>query len=272
MKYLLSHTLFLLVLFTSQTNFAQHQGTFKFEGFFNGTNLNIQCRTQLNRPWYRCKCIDSVKVNGKVIPDIVYEGVQVDIANKVDLNMYDPVEVVIFFQKPCEIRTINSYEFFPKNILPVTNVQLDENNMLTFDVQENYPDLRFWVQIEQYKWGDWTKIGSHINITDEHSYQFDLNPHLIRGTNQFRATMATITQDRIPSEVITVKAKVPKVKFKYKAKEKTIYFSDTTHFELLNENSAIANKGVSNQCSVEKLGPGKYLLLYADKEKWITIK
>ncbi|MBD3638627.1 MAG: hypothetical protein HUJ25_14845 [Crocinitomicaceae bacterium] len=250
---------------------AQKVDSTEFMGFFNGINLNIQCQESIVTPWKTCDCIDSVAVNGNVVDNILYEGYQVDLANAIELNLYDTVRIVLYHLKKCRIRTLNPYDFFPKTILPVAYLKLEKDNMLTWAVQENYPDLKLWVQIEQYKWGEWIKIG-HVNITDQVVYQMDVSTYLNRGENKFRASIASIEQDHVPGDEITVKHKCRKVKFKINKKAQKIVFSRKTHYEVWNKDWQIAARGYDDEIDYSKYKEGEYYLRYAGEEKLIELQ
>lgn len=250
---------------------AQLQETYTFQGFFNGANLNIQCRYAIGKPWLKCSCIDSVKVNGKVYDDIVYDGHQIDIANKLDLGMYDSVQIDVYINR-CELRVLNPTDFYPKEILPVAYSMISEDATLSWAVQQNHPDLKIWVQIEQYKWGDWQRIGPIFTITDQKLYKTNVSQFLFKGENKFRAVVASISHVHIPGEPVVFNYKGIKTKFKYKKKDQKIYFNQPTPFEVWNDNEQIVQKAIDSVIDVSKLQPGNYRLNYSDRQKKVKIK
>jgi hypothetical protein len=263
----------IIVVFTSfSIGYTQNKDPFTFWGYFNGTNLNVQCKSAQNELWLACDCIDSLAVNGKVIPDILYEGYQIDLANKTDLKIQDSVEVVLFAQNSCQIRLLNPNNFFPATILPVKDLRINKSAKIEWMVQENYPQLRLWVQIEQYKWGEWVKIGPNINITKKVSYELDVTPYLNKGENQFRAVVASIDHDRIPSDPILLKHRSKKIKLKLNKKSKVITFSSDTHYEVWDESWLIAARGRGALVDLSHLANGKYHVRYGNRVKVIFVK
>lgn len=246
---------------------AQQSIRYTFEGFYNGQNLNLQCRAALNKPWLECGCVDSIAINGKVVPDILYQGYQVDIANKAEPEMHTPITIDLYHQKNCDFRILNPNDFLPKDVLPVSTFELGANDSLKWTVSQVYPQLRMWVQIEQFRWNEWVKVGPNYNINGPSQYAASVKQHLFRGKNQFRVVVATIDHARVPSEVITIKSKRKKIKCKIK--KGMITFSEPTYYEVYDEKGLIAARGTSEQVDIQKINApkGKYLLRYANKTK-----
>ena len=266
----MKHLLYFIFIFINLLGLSQTRST-TFVGFFRGENLNIQCRDSVTAPYAYCECIDSIAVNGKVIPDLLYQKYQLDIANKVDLKIYEKFSVT-FYYTLCDFRVTNSSSFYPKEILPVADFH-PEGNTLYWTTLQNYPDLHFWVQIEQYKWDRWVKIGENHNVGDSSHFSMDIEPYLFNGENKFRAVVATIDRDRTPSiEEVTIQHKGKKTKCKWDKKNEVIKFSRPTHYELYNSKWLIAKRGFGNTIDIKGLRPDEYIVKYANKEFIFTIK
>ena len=271
MNFIYKISLLFLCIFNSSGLTAQIQKTYSFYGFFNGANLNIQCRYALGKPWLKCDCIDSVAVNGTVYEDIIYDGAQIDIANRVDLNIYDSVQIDIYTNL-CELRILNPTDFYPKEILPVEYLMISEDGTLSWAVQQNYPDLKIWVQVEQYKWGDWQRIGPIFTITDQKLYKTNISEYLFCGENKLRTVVESISHVYLPGKPVTIDHKSKKIKFKYKKKDKKIYFNQPTHFEIWNEMGQTERRGYDSIINVANLKVGTYRLNYGNKTKSVKIK
>ena len=263
--------MFFCTLLLISSLWAQKQKTYTFDGFFNGANLKVQCRTSLTTPWSICECMDSLLVNGKNYKDILYGGYEIDIANKTTLGMYDSVHIDMYV-KGCELRILNPTDFYPKEILPVAVVMLSEDGTISWSVQQNYPDLKIWVQIEQYKWNEWVRVGPIFTITDEVTYKTNISKYLVKGENKFRAAVASIAHVHIPSDELVMQHKGKKIKYKYKKKEKKIFFNRPTHFELWNEDWLLSAKGEDTVVEMKYQRPGIYYLRYGNTEKKIKVK
>jgi hypothetical protein len=246
--------------------------SYVFKGFFRGENLNIQCRKAMNELWLSCNCIDSVQVNGITCHDIIYEGYQIDIANKADVDLYDTLEIELFYQKGCDFRFLNPNMFQPKTIQAVDSFWQENDSILHWTLAEVYPDLKLWVQIEQYKWGEWSKIGNNHNILDSAHFSTNISSYLFKGENQFRAVVSTIDHDRIPSDTITIKSKAKKVKCKYKKKKNQIVFSRESRYSIYNFYNLISMRGIASEVDVDSLAKGKYIVKYSNKIYHFEIK
>ncbi|MEX1001790.1 MAG: hypothetical protein WDZ35_06710 [Crocinitomicaceae bacterium] len=263
--------LILLFLLTVSTVWSQKVQQYTFEGFFRGSNLNVQCREKPTKPWSYCDCFDSIAVNRQVVSGILYEGYQVDISNRTKIEIFDTVSITFYYQKGCDFRIINPNEFLPKIIDPVDTLYVDEENQLHWRTSQNYPQLRMWVQIEQYKWGEWVKIGPNFVITEQKKYEMDISPFLFKGENEFRAVVAGIDHERLPSEAVSVKHKGKKVK--YRINDGEVYFSKATHYELYDKQLHIADRGYGDKVSLINFNvpDGEYILRFSNKEVSLQI-
>lgn len=262
--------LFAIIVFLNLVVAYSQVKSHTFDGYYNGINLNVQCRESVTTPYTYCDCIDSIAVNGKVIPDLLYDRYQLDISNKLDLQLHDEISITFYYER-CDFRMINVSDFLPKEILPVTDLKIDDG-LMSWTTQQNYPQLKLWVQVEQYKWDRWVKIDENINIVDTPFYSMDISKYLNDGENKFRATVATIDQHRSPSAEIIVPHEAKKVKCKVNTKKKYIKFSRSTHFELYDASWAVAKRGVAESIDIQKLKPGNYVIKYSNLELGFTIK
>lgn len=258
----------LLMTILIHANKAMTQSTTlrSFNGFYNGINLNIQCRSSVTTPWKACECIDSVKVNGETYSDILYEGYQVDLANKTELEMHEAVSIQLFLSQGCELRFLNPSDFTPAELKPVSLFELKEDHSFYWKVSEIYPDLRIWVQIEQFRWGRWVKLGQNYNITGDSTFTADFSQYFLRGENRFRAVVATIDHQRIPSQELVFKSKRKKIKAQLKSNQ--ILFTRPAYYEIYSDENLIGGKGMSATIKAEDIhGPdGTYIVYYGNCE------
>ncbi|UKN01108.1 hypothetical protein K6119_15370 [Paracrocinitomix mangrovi] len=246
---------------------------YEFNGFFNGMNLTVQCRDGVTKPWHECDCFDSVAVNGKVYPNILYEGYQIDINNKLDLDMYQSVKVQIYYPERCDFRILNPNDFMPKEILPVKTFEFENDSTLKWTVSQVYPDLKLWVQIEQFKWDRWVKIDQNFNITDSIPVTFNVSKYIHPGENQFRAVVATINGQSAYSDPITSKKfKQKKVKLQYNPTDKILTFSSFVSYEIYDSNELIFKRGNGSSVDLHNLPPGTYRVFYSNRRKEILVK
>jgi hypothetical protein len=268
--YKMKQTVLIVVLFFLANTVSSQTKSYTFEGFFQGENMSVQCRESVITPFAFCECFDSIAVNGVVIDDLLYEGYQLDIANKVDLKIYEKFAVTFYYEE-CDFRIPNVHSFLPKEILPVEDFK-HEKGILSWTTPQVYPQLKMWVQIEQYKWGRWVKIGDNQNIVDERNYSMDINDYLFNGENKFRAVVATINRIRIYSDEIVVSHKGKKVKCKVDQKKEQITFSKATHYELYNSTWMIAKRGFGKSIDIKGLKADDYTIKFANQELIFTIK
>ncbi|MCB9225169.1 MAG: hypothetical protein R2780_01065 [Crocinitomicaceae bacterium] len=253
-----------ILLFWNLISNAQLK-SYTFEGFFRGDNMNVQCRESLTKPYAYCTCFDSIAVNGVVIDDLLYDGYQLDIANKTNLEIFQPIKVT-FYYTDCDFRVTNSPDFLPKEILPVIDFKANQN-ILEWSTQQNYPSLHLWVQIEQFKWDRWVKIGENFNIEEAVHYNMDISDFLFNGENKFRAVVCSIDRDRIESKnEITIQHSSKKIKCKVNKKKMYIKFSAKTHYELYNSGWLIAKRGFGDHIDIQGLRPDEYVIKFANDQ------
>ena len=254
------------------TAHAQQTESYTFEGFYNGPNMIIQCREKPTTPWNNCTCIDSIAINDTVVPDILYEGYQIDIANKTKTNFEDSISITLFYNKGCNFRITNPQDFLPPDILPVDSLYVDEDYTLHWITAQNYPQLNMWVHIEQYKWGEWVKISKHYPISLQKNYSVNIKDHLYKGKNQFRVVVASINHERSPSEALIIPFKSKKIK--YKIKDTLVQFNQETHYEIRDSNYNIATKGYGDHIDLTKSNlpsAGDYILRYGPHETRVSL-
>jgi hypothetical protein len=270
MKKFLSGVIFIAsILWVSDSIAQKNEST--FNGFFNGINLNVQCRAAQDKLWLECDCFDSISINGVVIKDIMYLGYQIDLANKTELALYDPLEIVIYHQIGCDYRILNPTDFSPKVILPVDTLYAAETS-IHWRVSQNYPDLNFWVQLEQFKWDRWVKIGVNHKINTEQVYSADIAEYLHKGSNRIRAVVCNIDGAHVPSDEVVISSKAKKIKAKYKNGQ--LNFSTETEYIIYNEKQELVDKRKGAMIDFTKMNTpsGKYTVYYSNKVKLIKYK
>lgn len=251
---------------------CQESAVKSFFGFYNGVNLQIECKESPITPWQKCDCIDSVSLNKKTLTEPLIDGVQVNINNFDSLKIWSEIDVKVFYSKTCQIRILNPYHFYPQELKTVDSIYFDYP-ILKWETDQNYPDLRLWVQIEQFKWGEWVKVGSHINIGSEKSYKADISSFSTSGENTFRVAVSNIEYDHFPSSPIVFENKIKKkAKFKKNKKSKLIQFNQELDYILYNEKKEIVKRGMANQLSLENITGGIYYLYYSNRIKKIKLK
>ena len=251
---------------------SQESAVKSFEGFYNGSNLQIECKTSPITPWQKCDCIDSVSVNGKRLLNPINNGVQVALDKTPNLNIWDKVDVKIYYSKTAQLRLLNPYHFFPQKLETVDTLYVNYP-FLIWETHQNFKDLRLWVQIEQYKWGDWTKVGNNINIDSDTLYQVNISDFAHAGENKFRVAVSNIEYDHFPSkELIFQVNEKKKAKAKLKKKDAKIVLNQKVDYVLYNNKEEIVLRGLSNKIDLGYVQPGTYFLYYADRIKKITLK
>lgn len=263
---------FILIFLSLQISFAQENEMKSFNGFYNGANLQIECRTSKITPWQKCDCIDSVRLNYKNFPNAIKDGVQVNLTSEKNLKMWEKVNLEIYHAKNCELRILNPYHFYPQQLTTVDTV-FYRPPFLEWKTEQNFQDLRLWVQIEQYKWGEWTKVGRHFNITTEKVYIADISAYITKGENQFRVAVSNIEYDHFPSNIITfTNTNIKKAKAKLNKKTASFHFNRKLDYIVYNANKEIALRGLDEKVSIQRLAPGEYTIYYSNRIKKFKIK
>ena len=263
---------FLIVsLFVLSSAWTQNQKK-SFEGFFRGTNLNIQCRSSSITPWKSCNCIDSVIVNGENYSNILHEGYQIDLANRTAIKLFDVGEIIIYYQVNNELRILNPNDFLPKEILPIKALELRQNGNISWQTQQNFPDLKLWCQIEVYKWDDWIKVDRNYNIREDDVFSANILPYLNDGENKVRVTVASIDRDRVPSAPVHLEMEMKKLKCKLKRKKRFIRFNYSTHYKLFNEQLQLVDENLGKEISLKDYPAGTYFLWFGAQKKEIQLQ
>ena len=234
--------------------------------------MQIECKSSPITPWQKCDCIDSVSVNGKKLVNPINNGVQVALDKSKNLEIWDKVDVKIYYSKTAQLRLLNPYHFYPQKLKTVDTLYVNYP-FLIWETHQNFKDLRLWVQIEQYKWGDWIKVGTNFNILSDTLYQADISNFAHTGENKFRVAVSNIEYDHFPSSelIFQVKAK-KKAKAKLKKNEQKIVLNQKVDYVLYNDKEEIVLRGLSNQIDLKHVQPGTYFLFYANRIKKIKLK
>jgi hypothetical protein len=255
---------FLLLIFvylSLQTGFCQARTVTTFEGFYNGVNLQLECKTSPSTPWQECYCIDSVSLDNQTLKNPLKNGVQVNLTPVENLKIWEPLELKIYYSKSCQLRILNPYNFYPQKLMTVDTLFI------------NYPFLKWETQVEQYKWGEWTKVGDYINISSDTIYQTDISSFSNAGENIFRVAVSNIEYDHFPSEQVTFENhSKKKAKAKFNQKSRLIKFNQKADYVMYNDKKQIVLRGIGSQLSLKSIKKGIYSLYYADKIKKIKIK
>ncbi|MFT4600806.1 MAG: hypothetical protein ACI857_000983 [Arenicella sp.] len=255
------------------SSFSQQYNQVKtFEGFYRGDDLKIQCQPNPITPWTTCDCIDSVVVNNKRLKEINIDGDQLKLNAAKDLIFFEEIKISLFYSRKFEMRIINPNDFFPKEILGVSELEIDSNNFIRWQTLQNHPDILLWAQVEQKKWGEWIKLGPNFNITEETKYKFDTTPYLSKGPNEFRVAVASIDYDHIPSRAVIIEIKKKKAKAKYKKRLKKIVINQKVDYLFYDHKNDIISRGFSSEINVSELEKGDYHLHYSNRQYFFSIK
>jgi hypothetical protein len=207
-------------------------------------------------------CVFEVLVNGQVTTDEVNSSAFAVDLTLFELEIGDPLEVVIRTKDNCSAKVINPEAIRPRSTFAVSSMEVSTDGMLTWTTTGESGPLPF--VIEQLKWNKWVAIGEVMGQgkPSTNSYTFAVAMH--DGTNTFRVSQKGVAGNH-SSDRIEANSNAPKITLKSEKVFDKVEFSSSTPFELFNEYGVLVAQGSGKEIDVRKMPKGRYYLNFGSQ-------
>lgn len=204
-------------------------------------------------------CVFEVLVNGEITSDEVNSSAFAVDLTLHDLEIGDPIEIVIRSKSDCSPRVINPEAIIPKSTFEVSDMKVTDEQSLTWTTSSEAGALPF--VIEQFKWNKWVKLGEVMGEGDEGPNNYQFSVKLDAGENKFRIKQNDSDGTRY-SERITVQSSSSAVVLAHTKVFDSIDFDRDTHYELFDEYGSLVAQGYGQKIATSELAKGQYYLNY----------
>lgn len=253
---------FLITLFLLSSLKAQE---ISIDGVYNGKNLYI-----LNPSVGNSFCVSEVWVNGKKTKDEVNSNsFEIDFS-LLGIQAGNTVRIRIFHSNNCVPKIINPEVLEELTQINLSNIKINKGETISWEINGKATSGTF--SVEQFRWKKWVLV-NEISLQDSlklNYYSVEIYP--TSGQNLFKV------------KFIDEKGKIAftkEVKYNQPAKELTITsekikdkitLSNTSMYEIIDENGNIVLQGISKYIDVSELKKGKYFINFDNKTETFTIK
>ena len=250
----------IVLVLIALSGFSQAQPML-LEGHYQGKNLYVQNPFAGTGVGF---CVYEVTINDEVTTDeIGSSAFEIDFSN-FQLNIGDPVAIVIKHKSDCRPKVLNPEVLKPKSTFEVTNIIVTKEGVLNWKTKNETGKLDYI--IEQYRWNKWIKVGEVLGegAPTEQEYKFQITPH--SGENQFRVKQVDYSgKPRYSKAVKYRNPSIPEVTFSPYKVSKLIEFSSETLFEIYDQFGNLVKRGFAKEINCINLKKGVYYLNYDNK-------
>lgn len=240
------------------------------EGHYQGKNLIVQSPESEDGFGY---CVSRVTVNGEPSSAACHSSAfQVDLT-EFDINIGDPVLVVVEHEEGCKPKLLNPEVLLPKSTFILEDISCTPDGQLSWKTTGESGKLAY--QIEQYKWNKWVVIGEveGIGSSGENKYSFAVSPH--SGENKIRVCQTDNSgKKRASKEVSFTCGSCPEPKMT-KTGDGIAFENEgkpvKTKYEIFDAYGNIVKKGMNSEVECGNLKRGVYHVNYDNKyERYIN--
>lgn len=240
------------------------------EGSYQGKNLYVQNPEDEDGFGF---CATKVTVNGDIMPGgVARSAFEIDFS-LFDINIGDPVFIVIEHNDGCAPKILNPEVLLPRSTFKVTEMEVSEDGQLKWTTTEEQGKLPFI--IEQYRWNKWVNA---VEVDGEGSagpnqYEYKIIPH--SGENKVRVVQIDHSGSKKKSPEKTFETDLPVVEMSPKKVKSEIKFTANgepieTRYETYDAYGNIVKKGYSSSVNCENLRKGAYYINFDNQnEKFI---
>jgi hypothetical protein len=260
----------MLILFFSLFTISVCYSALSIEGSYQGKNLYVQNPEDADGFGF---CTRKVTVNGDVMP-----GGTGSSAFEIDFSLFnieigDPVFIVIEHNDGCKPKIINPEVLLPKSTFNILEMTVNQSGKLVWKTQNERGKLPF--VIEQYRWNKWVQVGEIAGkgTPNTNSYEFQIVPH--SGENVVRVVQIDHSGKKNPSKEVKFKSNVPEITKSAVKVKTTIEFMSNgkpieTKYEVYDAYGNIVKKGFGSSVDCQNLLKGAYYINYDNKiEKFL---
>ncbi len=248
--------LFCMTLMLSTASIAE---VVVVNGIYQGKDLYVKNPVTTSGVGY---CIFEVLVNGKISSDEVNSP-----AFAIDLGVWkfkqgEPLEIVLRCKESCDVKIINPEAVYPTSTFEITEIQLDQNGLLTWKTRNESAVLPYI--IEQFKWNRWIKVGETNGQGSKNENTYAFQTAMTSGVNTFRIYQLDHKGQRLSTEV-SVESALPTISIKNTKINDSIDFSADTDYEVYSEYGTLVKSGRGKSVDTSKFYKGKYYVSYDNK-------
>lgn len=256
----------LLVVFTAYNVKAN----LSIEGSYQGKNLYVQNPEDEDGFGF---CATKVTVNGDIMPGGVSRSAfEIDFS-LFDINIGDPVFIVIEHNDGCAPKILNPEVLLPRSTFTVTEMEISEEGELKWTTTGEQGKLPYI--IEQYRWNKWVNAGEvdGEGSAGPNEYEYKIIPH--SGENKVRVVQIDHSGSKKKSPEKTFETDLPVVEMSPKKVKTDIKFTANgepveTRYEIYDAYGNIVKKGYSTSVNCENLRKGAYYINFDNQnEKFI---
>jgi hypothetical protein len=240
------------------------------EGSYQGKNLYVQNPEDEDGFGF---CATKVTINGDVMPGGVSRSAfEIDFS-LFNINVGDPVFIVIEHNNGCTPKILNPEVLLPRSTFQVTEMTISDDGLLKWKTTSEQGKLPYI--IEQYRWNKWVSAGEvdGVGTPTENSYEYKVIPH--SGENKVRVVQVDNSGTKKKSVEQTFTSSLTTVEMAPKKVKSEIKFTTNgaaidTKYEIYDAYGNIVKKGYASSVNCENLRKGAYYINFDNKnEKFI---
>jgi hypothetical protein len=240
------------------------------EGSYQGKNLYVQNPEDEDGFGF---CASKVTVNGDIMPGGVSRSAfEIDFS-LFNINIGDPVFIVIEHNDGCTPKILNPEVLLPRSTFKVTEMTISNDGLLKWTTTAEQGKLPYI--IEQYRWNKWVSAGEvdGAGTPTSNSYEYKVIPH--SGENKVRVVQIDHSGTKKKSEDKVFTSSVPEVEMAPKKVKTEIKFTANgspieTKYEIYDAYGNIVKKGFASSVNCDNLRKGAYYINFDNKnEKFI---
>ncbi|MDG0973881.1 MAG: hypothetical protein P8O07_06940 [Crocinitomicaceae bacterium] len=240
------------------------------EGSYQGKNLYVQNPEDEDGFGF---CATKVTINGDVMPGGVSRSAfEIDFS-LFNINVGDPVFIVIEHNNGCTPKILNPEVLLPRSTFQVTEMTISDDGLLQWKTTSEQGKLPYI--IEQYRWNKWVSAGEvdGVGTPTENYYEYKVIPH--SGENKVRVVQVDNSGTKKKSAEQTFTSSLTMVEMAPKKVKSEIKFTTNgaaieTKYEIYDAYGNIVKKGYASIVNCENLRKGAYYINFDNKnEKFI---
>lgn len=255
-----------LIAFLSLFSIASQAEVLVLNGVYQGRDIYIKNPFSGDGVGF---CVFEVLVNGKMTSDEVNSSAFAVDLSLFEMNIGDPVEIVIRSKADCQPKVINPGAIKPRSTFEITGIDVNNELDLNWTTTSESGALPF--VIEQFKWNKWVKIGEVMGEGDEGPNDYLFRVKVTAGENDFRVRQ-TDTEGTRTSSKVTIQSEKAPVEILNKKVFDVLEFAQETQYEVFDEFGLLTAQGFGSYVDLSDKSKGKYYVNYGAKFGEVILK
>lgn len=235
------------------------------QGYYQGVNLLISNPSQQDGFGY---CSYKATVNGDILPASTQKNIfEIDF-KLFNINIGDPVFVVLEHALGCNPTFLNPESLKPKSTYECKNIKVNSAGLLQWDTYNENGKIDFVV--EQFRWNKWVESGKVLGTGRKslNHYVFQLKLH--SGTNRIRVAQYDNTNAGRFSKEVIIHSEEEEIFTNGTRIVNKIYFSNSkgrtrTKYEIHDAYGNLLKLGTSDYVDCSNLVNGLYYVSFDNK-------